>query len=945
MRDMAFAARAARWMVIVLLPAALAACGDSGKDEAGKGEEGKSEPVTEGRPPVASEQLLPPVEEAPDPDEVPAGRLPQTVRPTSYNLDLRILPGNAAFSGQVQISTVFAEDRDAIWLHGKDIEVKSAVAVLADGREVAATYEQVHPTGVARVAFADTVPAGEILLHFEYEAPFNERLAGLYRVQEGGEWYAVTQFEAIDARRVFPGFDEPAFKVPFDISVTARADHVVITTTPQISEEEVVSGEEPGGGLVKRTFATTEPLPTYLLAFAVGPYDLVTADPIPPLDGVRDRPVPLRAVAARGKGEKLEYALEHTAGILGALERYFGTEYPYRKLDIIAAPQFAFGAMENVGAIIYTERLILLNEDAPLKQRRAYALVHAHELAHQWFGNLVTPEWWSDIWLNEAFATWMGNKAAHDWNPDGEYGRQTLRRALRSAMPVDSLSTAREIRQPVRRNQDIMNSFDSITYRKGGAVLSMFESYLGEEAFRDGVRLHMKRYAHGVANTEQFMESLADGSGDPDVVPAFSSFIDQPGVPLVSAKADCTGGKARVALVQGPYRPLGSDIAADRRWKIPACIRAVGADGTGEKICTLIEGDQATADLKGACPKAIVPNADGAAYYRFALDPAGWQALTENLDTLNAKEALSFADSLMAALNAGEIETADFFEGLRAVAQHEAWDAATFPIARLVELGDTILDAEHRKKLHEFGAQLYKPRLDEIGLIPQEGEAPSTRLLRVPVAEYLALHARDEGLRERLSYMGQDYAGYEDGGEINPEAAPPDLRPLALTVAAQEVGRPFTESLAHVLAESGDAELRTAVADAFAQVEDPAMAADIRAFTLGDTMRLREIRTVIEGQLKLPEVRGEAWNWFRTNFDALMEKLPPWRRSSAPDMVKHGFCSDRRLREVREFFTEKAESLPGSELSFNQTLETIELCVALKGAKGAEIENWLDERF
>lgn len=939
MRDTGFAAKAARWAILGALAVTPAACGDSGKDkEAGKNEAPETAAPAPGEgEPVPGAKLLPPLEQEPAEAEIPIGRLPQTVRPTSYNLHLRIVPGEPTFSGQVQIATVFERGTDGIWLHGNDIDVKSAVAVLPDGRQVAASYEQVHPTGVAQLTFVDTVPAGEVVLHFDYEAPFNERLAGLYRVKEGGEYYAATQFEAIDARRVFPGFDEPAFKVPFDISVTAREDHVVVTNTPQTGTDEI------DGGLAKRTFATTKPLPTYLLAFAVGPYDLVRADDIPPREGIRARPVPLRGVAAGGKGGKLGYALANTPGILGALENYFGVEYPYAKLDIIAAPQFAFGAMENPGAIVYTERLILLNEDAPLDQRRAYALVHAHELAHQWFGDLVTPEWWSDIWLNEAFATWMGNKAAHSWNPQGEFGRQTLRRALNSAMRADSLASAREIRQPVTRNQDIWNSFDSITYRKGGAVLSMFESYLGEKAFRAGVRLHMERYAHDVANTEQFMESLADGSGDPDVVPAFSSFIDQPGVPLVSARADCTQeGAARVALVQGPYRPLGSAIPVGRRWKIPACVHAIG-DNVAEKACALIDGDQTMVELKGACPKAVMPNADGAGYYRWTLDGEGWQALTENFSALNTKEALSFADSLTAALDAGEIDTADFFEGLRLVAAHDAWDVATFPINRLVELGDTLLDAEHREKLHAFGARLYKPRLDAVGLMPKEGEDDNVPLLRVPVARYLALHARVEALREKLSHMGQDYVGYEDGGEIYPEAAPPDLRPLALTVAAQEVGRRFTETLAHRLADTGDAELRSAIAKALSAVEDPAVAADIRAFTLGDTMRLREIVTIINEQMTLPETRDDAWKWYRTNFDILMNKLPPSRRNQAP-YIAMGFCSDERLREVKEFFTEKVDDLPGSELARDQTVEAIELCLALKAETGAEIESWLDEQ-
>lgn len=934
MRDMSFAAQAARWLGAGVLAAVLAACGDSGKktESAARGD-ADGIPVMEERASVPASELLPPIQENPEPSEMPVGRLPDWVKPTNYDLHLHIVPDNPTFSGEVRIGVTFEREANFIWLHGQDLKVTSAAVVLPDGREIAAAWEQVHPTGVARVDFTAPVPAGEAVLHFRYEAPFNERLAGLYRVEEGGRYYVVTQFEATDARRAFPSFDEPSFKVPFDIAVTARKDDIVVTNTPQAEEEPA------GEGLVRHSFATTKPLPTYLLAFAVGPYDLVPADDIPPSDGLRARPVPLRAVAARGKGGNLAYALQHTPGILGALENYFGVEYPYPKLDLIAAPQFAFGAMENAGAIIYAERLLLLNEDASLNQRRAYALVHAHELAHHWFGDLVTPEWWSDIWLNEAFATWMGNKAAHAWNPKGEFDRETLRDALDQAMPVDSLSSARQIRQPVTRNEDIINSFDSITYQKGGAVLSMFESYLGEERFREGVRLHMKRYAHGVANTDQFMESLADGAGDADVVPAFASFIDQPGVPMVSAQSDCTEeGPARVKLTQAPFRRLGAAIPADRRWKIPACVRAIGAKGT-EKTCILIDGEAATVELKGACPMAVMPNADGAGYYRWTLSGVGWLALTQELGRLNVREALSFADSLWAALDADAIDAARFFDGVRVVAAHEAWDVATFSIERFVKLGN-ILDTDHRRKLHAFGAELYRPRLGEIGLMPAEREPDAARLLRVPLAGYLALHARDEAVREKLKLMGQKYVGLGGDGKLHPEETPSDLRALALAVAAQEIGEAFTKRLTELLAGSGDAELRQGIVRALGAVEDPALAADIRAFTLGDTMRLREIGIVIGAQLENPVVQDEAWNWYRTNFEALMAKLPPVRRNGAPAAARH-FCSEERLTEARTFFTEHA--VPGAERSFNLTMEAIELCMAFRTAKAAEIAAWLDE--
>lgn len=873
------------------------------------------------------------------PGGVPIGRLPRTVRPTGYALDLTIKPDAQRFSGSARISVTLSEPARGIWLHGNGLTVTSAKAVLPDGREIAADYEQVEDTGIARLSFAITVPAGEAVLALKYNAPFNTQLAGLYRVKEGGAWYAVTQFEAIDARRAFPSFDEPAFKVPFGIAITAKRDHAVIANTPVKEVENLIAG-----GRKRVVFRTTKPLPTYLVAFAVGPFDIVNASNIPATDGIRTEPVPLRGVAARGKGGKLAHALGTTAGILGQLESYFGVEYPYGKLDLIAAPQYAFGAMENAGAIVYAEHLLLLNQDAPLSQHRDHALVNAHELAHQWFGDLVTPEWWSDIWLNEAFATWMGNKAAHAWAPDGNYGHLTLHDAITDAMPDDELVSTRQIRQPVLRNDQIINAFDHITYQKGGAVLSMFESYLGEEAFRKGVRLHMRRYAHGVANTQQFMESLAEGSGKPEVVPAFSSFIDQPGLPQVTVKASCTNGQGKLSLSQARYRPLGS-FAEDRSWRIPACFN-IHSGGKWTKTCTLIGRDRISLMLAGGCPSAVMPNADGAGYYRWTFDSAGWRALLDRFASLSVKEALSFADSLDAAWRsgAGGVGTALYFEGMRKVAAHKSWDVATMPIARLEQLHDNVLDARRRAKLRRFGAELYRGRLDAIGLTPTDGEDTNVALLRRPVVDHLAFQVRDAGLRARLETMGKAYVGFGGDGKLHPETTPAELRPAALAVAAQSIGRPFTDALLVHLDASGDAVLRNAIAKALAAVTEKNLAEDIRGLILTDRLRVRERLAIIESHLDNRLSRADAWAWFQLHYDTLQKRFPTWFRNKGPAYTA-GFCSNDRLNEVESFFSEWAGSATGADRARRQALERIGLCMAFKQAKEAELNAWLDAHY
>ncbi|MEM7676426.1 MAG: M1 family metallopeptidase, partial [Myxococcota bacterium] len=540
---------------------------------------------------------------------IPEGQLGDSVVPQAYRLALTILPSAETFSGRTEIDVRFAEAATQFYMHGLDLNV-SSVEIDVKGRVINAAYAQVHPTGVALITAEQGVPAGAATLRFVYTAPFNRKLQGIYRVDEGGASYAFSQFEAISARLAFPSFDEPRFKTRFDLQVTARGDHEVITTTPEVSR--VPAGEN----LVQRNFATTQPLPTYLLAFAVGPLDIVEWTPIP-ATALRSRPIPLRGAAAKGKGARLKFALKDTAQLVTTLESYFGVAYPYQKLDLIAAPDYAFGAMENVGAIVYREERLLLDEESPLALRRSYLMTHSHELAHQWFGNLVTPKWWTDIWLNESFASWSGNRGVSTARPDEGYQRVTLNRALRTTR-ADSLASARQIREPVRTNLEIWNAFDQITYRKGGGILAMFEKFLGDEAFRAGVRYHMTKFAHSVADAEDFMASLSAGSQRPEIIPAFRSFVEQPGVPHLDVNVLCSEGQAALEVSQRRYAPLGSTIDVDATWGVPFCFAAFDQKDQREERCQIVDEPKMTLPLK-ACPSAILPNAGGAGYYHFSL--------------------------------------------------------------------------------------------------------------------------------------------------------------------------------------------------------------------------------------------------------------------------------------------------------------------------------------
>lgn len=872
--------------------------------------------------------------EAPAEEAAPIGRLPEGVTPLHYTLYLEVVPSRERFGGRVDIRTRIDEARRVIWLHGRDLNV-TEIEVLPEGAEpISGTYEQVDDSGVARLTLDERVGPGEVTISLTYDAPFDRQLKGLYRVDTGGEAYAFTQFEATSARLAFPSFDEPRFKTPFDVTLSVQPDHEAIANTTPASTREVA-------GMKEVRFTETEPLPTYLVAMAVGPLDVVEHDPIPAND-VRDRPLPFRGVAARGQGPRLAYALERTGALLAYLESYFGTPYPYDKLDIIAVPDFASGAMENAGAITFRETLLLLDEDeAPEDQRRAFAYVMAHELAHQWFGNLVTMPWWDDIWLNEAFATWMGNKTVRHVNP--EYHADVgMVRSVQGAMGADSLVSARQIRQPIESNHDIRNAFDSITYRKGGGVLEMFERWLGEETFREGIREYMSRHRFGTATADDLLDALSQMAGR-DVGTPFRTFLFQPGVPLLTVERQCSDEGNRLAIRQSRYLPVGSAGERQASWQIPVCVRH-GDRREANDTCELITDAEATLDLGDTCPEWVMPNADAAGYYRFAM-PAedverlmqtGWRHLTE-------REKVSLANNLAAGFSADAIEAAAVFGTFDRIAADESRAVATEPMGLIGYTRDHLATEANRPALERWASGLYAARARRMGWSARRREDGEASLLRADLLSFMAETARDARTRREAAERGRRYIGFGGDGELHPDAAEPSLVPLALSMAVQEGDAAFFDALLSKVLESDDALFRRDGIRALGSAREPALAQRARALSLDARLRVNEVTDPLTTQLSMEETRADAWAFMQEHFDELFARVATTRAGYAPWYVA-GFCSEERAGEVEAFFAERIETLPGGPRNLAGALEAIRLCAARAEAQRESANTFLGAR-
>lgn len=869
----------------------------------------------------------------PNQSKIPLGQLSEKVTPLHYSLSLILEPEAESYSGIVEIELDFSELTQIFYLHGKDLEVTN-VRMTANSmpKGQPAEYKQVHNSGIAKITLNEAIK-GKATLKIDYQTKYSQSLDAIYQVKESGISYLFSQFEAISARMAFPSFDEPRFKTPFDITVTSGKKNSVVTNTPEVSVTENKNGQ-----LVHR-FKTSKKLPTYLLAFAVGEFDIVEWQPLPK-NNIRDREIPLRGIAAKGKGVKLSYALENTQAILQALESYFATPYPYAKLDLIAAPDFAFGAMENAGAIVYRESLLLLDENASLSQKRAYGSVHAHELGHQWFGNLVTPTWWDDIWLNEAFATWVTQKAIKEWRPDFEFER-TLTNRAHWAMGVDSRSSARQIRNPIESNDDIMNAFDGITYSKGGGVLQMFESYLGEKGFRDGIRLHMQRFAFSDANINDFLGSLAEGSGQADLIPAFESFLYQSGVPMANIKMTCEQSKgARLNIAQKRYVPLGVASKEKQKWQIPFCYKT-----DQRSDCVLLTEEQNSIELN-YCPKWLAPNKNGSGYYRWNLSSNDWASLTNEFDNLTAAEQISFADNLMAAFKAGQLSATDLINAYKTVARSKSWDVATIPANELSAIKPAMEILPGNKNYHHLLSDLYAASAKAVGYWPNTNadskNASNTALLRSSVISTMALEANDKKTQLELVELIKAYLGESssvvDAGKINSDLIDSAMIAYVLRASENEVVLLKERAL-----NSTNAILRGNIFSAIAQTTHQALGEKlIKELLNSELVRANEAQRLIEDFMANQQLRELTWSWLKENIDGFLKNYSSFSIARVVTVGQH-FCSESKKRDVVNFFTENVEKISGAPRKIKETAEVIEQCIALKKAKSKEFNLALEK--
>jgi len=843
-------------------------------------------------------------------------RLPTDVRPKSYDADLRLDLPAGRFEGKLSIDLSLGAPRGEISLHGVALDILSAEVELPGGRRVAGRATPDATSETITFAFGEALPAGGAKLLLAYRGVFSPGLRGLYRAGP----LAVTQFEAADARRLFPCFDEPAFKATWQLSVWGVPDgHVVIANSPVAREEN------DGRGARRVSFGPTPPLSSYLIALVVGP--------LVPSPVLRVRGIPTCTWTTAEKRHLSAFAQETASAVLPRLEDYFGLPYPFGKLDQIGVPDFEAGAMENAGAVTFREVALLADPaTAPLAVQKRIAEVITHELAHQWFGNLVTMAWWDDLWLNEAFATWMAYKIVDDWRPswriwmDFEAGKG-------AALALDALVSAHPIRAEIQNAEEAGESFDAITYEKGGAVLRMLEGFLGEDRFRDGIRLYMRRHREANATADDLWGALGEASGEPILAMA-NGWIRQTGYPLVHLSLHDAGGTSMVDLDQWRFFAELGAMAREKsttRWLVPVVLRFRDAAGIKEQRVLLSD---ASARFQLASEGEVawcIGNAEARGFYRTAYDAETLARLLPAVGELRPAERVALLSDSWALVRAGEAPISSYLDllaSLRHEADHVVLDEM---VGRLSLIEHRFLADADRDRFAAFVADLFGAQAAGLGWgSGGAGEDDETRLRRAVLLRALVLLARDP------AQIAQAEARL-------PGANAPDLDPNLLdtvvTAAARQADEARFEDLRTRARTDADPAAKRRYLHALARVESPGLAARAVELALSDDVPMQDFSSYVGVLLGNRATREAAFRLVRDRWAETRAK------ADSPMILRRlvealGALPERRhAEEVKAFLA--SHPIDGAKQAIAQTLERMQMDTDLRDRLLGPVGDWL----
>ncbi|MGH9430337.1 MAG: M1 family metallopeptidase [Terriglobia bacterium] len=848
--------------------------------------------------------------------------MPHDVIPSHYQMTFEPNFQQNNFTGDETIDVRISRPTKTITLNALEIQFHSAtVSVGATTQKAQVATDP--KAEMATLAVPDTLAAGPAKVHIKFVGLLTDQLRGFYLAHANHREYAVTQFEPTDARRAFPGFDEPAMKATFAITLIVNKDDTAI------SNGHIVS-DTPGPGPDKHTikFSTTAKMSSYLVAMLVGDFTCLSGSS----DGV-----PIRVCATPDKVQLGSYALKSAEQILHFYDQYFGIKYAFGKLDLIAIPDFEAGAMENAGAITFRETALLIDDKrASIGAHERVFEVAAHEMAHQWFGDLVTMQWWNNIWLNEGFATWMSTKPAialhPQWDPKTQEALGT-----HGALGLDSLESTRSIQAPhAETSAQINQLFDGITYGKTAAVLRMLESYVGSEEFRKGINVYLQEHAYGNATAADFWNAITHVSKKPinEIMP---TFVNQPGAPLLTLHAQCEGGADDITLSQRRYffnRDL-FEAGTKELWQIPVCLKSAPGDGhPGAVRCLLLKQKQQTFNLRG-CSSWILANADARGYYRSAYSPSMLSKLTVKAETgLTPGERITLLGDVSAMVDVGSVNIGAYLDLAEALRNDHVSAVMEDLTAALQYFGRYLVSSSDQAQYRAWVRQLLQPTAERLGWKPAPNESDDQHTLRASVLETLGYTGRDPQVLAEAYKLAEAYLA-------DPSAVDPTLVNTVINLAALNGdAKLYDEFLARTkTAKSPDGYYRYLFAlDDFTH---PDLLQRSLQLAISPDVRDQDFTRMMGGVMRNPVGRQMAWDFVKSHWPQVKSKLSTWGGAGIIYDTA-SFCDAHDRDGVIQFF--KDHPIPASDRAFKQTVEAINICINEKSQQQSNLSVWLEKQ-
>jgi aminopeptidase N len=846
-----------------------------------------------------------------------------TVIPDHYQIrftpDLR----NATFEGD---ETIYVQVLKALTtklvLHAVDLTFDE-VTIQDQGRNQVATVTPTAANETVTLAVRASIAPGTVHIHIRFHGRLNDELRGLYLSQANGRRYAVSQFEATDARRAFPCFDQPDMKASFSISAVVDRGDTAISNGAVLSDT-------PGPGDDKHTlsFSITPKMSTYLVALTVGDFKC--------LEG-KAEDVPIRVCATPDKTGMGRFALSAAENILTYYTRYFAIRYPFRKLDLVAVPDFSAGAMENSGAIFFRESLLLLDPgDDSMGNQKPVAMTIAHEMAHQWFGDLVTMKWWDDIWLNEGFATWMAPKPLAVWKPAWHVELDAATETI-EAMEVDALEATRPIRTKLATPDEINEAFDAVAYQKAASVLRMVEAWVGDRVFQTGVNAYLKKFAYGNATTEGFWTTLADVAMRP-VDQVMATFVDQPGVPLLAVHAGCLESRETIGVTgERFFAAPGHPVDTRTAWTIPLRIKAGSSDpGNKPRLEPLLFTDKDRAFQVPGCRDWAFANGDAIGYYRTTYAPETIALLSGAAEaSLSAVERLAFLSDEWALARSGRHNIGTYLALVAVLKDDTTPQVLNLVDEGLREIHDRLATGDDREKFEAWVRGQFGPELTRA----DNGASASRDAAAVEDRD-----SRRAALVDICGYAGRDPATLARAkafalGMGDRRASDAPLADVLFPLAALDGDEAMYDRLLASARQARAPQDRLRGLLALTAFSQPALLDRTLSYVISDQVRMQDRGDLVAEVLKNPAGRQVAWSFLKGHWPEL-QKAAIGDGGTGLVSAASSFCDAASRDDVRQFFAGRA---PAATRTLAQTVERIGNCVEFVSRQQPNLRRWLSQ--